>query len=336
MLLPMLDVAIGLIFIYSLIAVICSAVNEAIEAWLKVRATNLADGLRQMLNDEDLLKRLYAHPLISSLTPLTPPVLQSQIATTPKLGVIPTPTQLPSYIPSENFARALIDLLKTEMPAPQSIAAAAAAGAPAADFPAAIAAAPLPEAPRVTLSALALPMQTDLAQLQGAIELWFNNTMDRVSGWYKRRTQAFILGLGFAIALVLNIDTVALVKTLAQNDEARSALAQAALDHSAAQTATASAIKPADNADVLKDALEASKRARAETANLIAKLEQSRLPIGWSSADELGDFLSCVNKLLGLLLTTFAISLGADFWFGILNKFVSIRSSLKPDDKPRP
>jgi hypothetical protein len=43
-----------------------------------------------------------------------------------------------------------------------------------------------------------------------------------------------------------------------------------------------------------------------------------------------------LNKLAGLALTTFAVSLGAPFWFDLLNKFMNIRSAGKaPDEKSK-
>ena len=43
---------------------------------------------------------------------------------------------------------------------------------------------------------------------------------------------------------------------------------------------------------------------------------------------------STPRKWLGFLITAFAISLGAPFWFDLLNKFINLRvSGAKPDDK---
>ena len=39
------------------------------------------------------------------------------------------------------------------------------------------------------------------------------------------------------------------------------------------------------------------------------------------------------TKALGLLLTAFAISQGAPFWFDLLNKIIVIRSTVKPREK---
>jgi hypothetical protein len=42
-----------------------------------------------------------------------------------------------------------------------------------------------------------------------------------------------------------------------------------------------------------------------------------------------------VTKIVGLLLTVLAISLGAPFWFDLLNKFMVVRSTVKPREKSR-
>ena len=48
-----LDVAIGMIFVYLLLSLICSAAHEMIEYWLKKRASDLERGVRELLTTED-------------------------------------------------------------------------------------------------------------------------------------------------------------------------------------------------------------------------------------------------------------------------------------------
>src|SRR5256885_15608196 len=70
LILDMLDVTIGLIFIFLLLSLICSALNELFEAKLKKRASDLEKGIRTLLNDANgtgLTQKLYDHALISSL-----------------------------------------------------------------------------------------------------------------------------------------------------------------------------------------------------------------------------------------------------------------------------
>jgi hypothetical protein len=61
------------------------------------------------------------------------------------------------------------------------------------------------------------------------------------------------------------------------------------------------------------------------------------LPIGWSSAEIPPNGASSwlwLTKVAGWLLTALALSLGAPFWFDLLNKLVNIRHGMtKPEVK---
>jgi len=66
----MLEVAIGIIFVYLLISIICTAIREGIAAWLKTRAAFLEYGIRELLHDkkaEGIARSFYEHPFIYSL-----------------------------------------------------------------------------------------------------------------------------------------------------------------------------------------------------------------------------------------------------------------------------
>ena len=90
------DVIIGLVFIYILLSIICSGLTEFIVGkLLSLRSKNLQQALISMLSDEKLLKEFNEHPLIKGLT---------------------KPGENPSYIPSDIFARALLDILNLENP----------------------------------------------------------------------------------------------------------------------------------------------------------------------------------------------------------------------------
>jgi hypothetical protein len=95
-----IDIAIGMVFIYLLLSLICSAANEIIERYSRRRARDLENGLKEMLlnvdGTGDLVKRLYEHPLVYSLF---------------AKPYSPAAKTLPSYIPARNFALALMDLV---------------------------------------------------------------------------------------------------------------------------------------------------------------------------------------------------------------------------------
>ena len=109
-----IDVAIGMIFIYLLLSLMCSAANEIIELMLKKRAIDLERGIRELLcpgtesGTNDIVQKLYNHALINNLFGGT--YEDSRIGSGLRRLVR---TQLPSYIPARNFALALMDLVGT-------------------------------------------------------------------------------------------------------------------------------------------------------------------------------------------------------------------------------
>src|SRR5215211_9020344 len=65
-----LDVAIGLVFVYLLLSLICSAITEGIARVFAMRSGTLKEGIRNLLSgpgDVDYAQKLYDHPLISGL-----------------------------------------------------------------------------------------------------------------------------------------------------------------------------------------------------------------------------------------------------------------------------
>src|ERR1700680_504146 len=107
--LDMLDVGIGLAFLYLMMSLVCSAAVEILESALHYRASDLETGIRELLNhDSSLTEALYNHPLISSL------YRGSYAALKPGEGLwkrFVARWRLPSYIPSRNFSLALIQLV---------------------------------------------------------------------------------------------------------------------------------------------------------------------------------------------------------------------------------
>lgn len=331
----MLNVAIGIIFIYLLLSLISTAVNEIIENFLKARATNLERGIRELLQSKpgegeaDLTKLLYNHPLVNSL-------YKGQHATGKR--------NLPSYIPAANFASALVNLILTNnissrAATPDMLPGAAGYRVAAVqDMPITVSAlrSALITWPysgtRQALISLAAGAGDNMGVVMKNIEAWFNSSMDRTSGWYKRHVQRILIVIGFVIAGALNADSIAIFKSLTNNPPLRNALVAASQEYAKAA--------PGD-----KDAL--SPQARVE--GNIKQIDALQLPVGWmwkpdnnavsnyALAIPTGHgvelFWNIVLKVLGLALTGLAISLGAPFWFDTLNKVMVIRSTVKPHEK---
>jgi len=96
-----LDVAIGLVFIFLLVSLLVSAAAEMISGWLKWRSVYLWDGLEKLLQSREARNELYEHPLIKGLTKVN-------VAAADWAGG----RNGPSYIPSRTFALALVDILR--------------------------------------------------------------------------------------------------------------------------------------------------------------------------------------------------------------------------------
>jgi hypothetical protein len=64
--------------------------------------------------------------------------------------------------------------------------------------------------------------------LRKNVEDWYNDAMDRASGWYKRKTQGILLVLGLVIAIVFNADTLMLARAFWADPNLRASVATAA------------------------------------------------------------------------------------------------------------
>src|SRR6478736_6707904 len=177
-----LDLAIGMIVVFLLVSTLCSALREAIEALLKTRAAYLEKAIRQMLDDKDgdkLTKSLFEHPLLSGL------MTESYLPKPAKkaLWFLANGRGLPSYVPASSFAKALLDMAAHGDDGTQG-----SGGAMTVESLRARLNDPnCPMSPRVRRALLhALDTASgDLAQARKNVEDWFNDSMNRVSGWYK-------------------------------------------------------------------------------------------------------------------------------------------------------
>lgn len=328
-----IEVAIGLTFVFLLLSLISSAIVEIIESVLKNRATDLERGIRELFNQEgggNLAAEFYNHPMINGLFR----GLYTRANTT-SIGILDylTPTNLPSYIPARNFANALMDII-LHPPVETNIVrddspAASSGTVPTLDAP------PLPasmEAVRLgikrnfektqvgrALRTLAEQAGNDLNTMRTSIETWFDGSMDRVSGNYKRRTQWILFLLGLLLAISLNANTITIARRLSTDSTLRSVVVAQA----GAFTADPNALKP----DFERDK---------------KQLDSLGLPLGWSGGIDFINPLTNPNfnlwahvllPWIGWLLTAGAISLGAPFWFDLLNKFMVIRATVKPHEK---
>jgi hypothetical protein len=187
-----LEVAIGLIFCYASVALIASSVYEAIASWLDLRSKTLLCGLTSLLNaksgsGEELLLSIYndalAHPTGGGLA-----------------ATIEDVKNKPAYIPSKNFAMALIHSIQQAPGNFENLRA---------DIDAME-----DEQLRNLLQSLHQKVNGNIHRFQHELAIWFDAGMGRVSGAYKKQSQMWCFIIALILVVVFNIDSVQLFKTL--------------------------------------------------------------------------------------------------------------------------
>lgn len=276
------EVALGLLFIYLLLSLVCSALNEMLAGWLSMRAKNLEQGIRNILDDPEgsaLARELYQHPLVKALGK-------------------DRGARKPSYLPARVFSTALLDVLEisSKEEGPKRFAQMRQAVERLQS-----------EELKKSLGTLLDEAEGNLLEFRGKLEGWFDDAMDRVSGWYKRKVQLVLLALAAVLTIGLNADTLEIGGALLRDDAARAALVAGA-ERFAADRGEDGTAEPVE-----------------ELERLSQEIQRSRMPLGWTGWPE--GFGGWLGKIAGLVLTVFAVSLGAPFWFDLLNKISSLRAS---------
>jgi hypothetical protein len=299
--LPILDVAIGICFIYLLLGLICSTVNEMISGWLGTRARFLEKGIGRLLGNDALKQAVYGHPLIRTLA-------------------ADDGAARPSYIPAERFISALTDVLTGPGKSASDLAALKLGLAAAGN-----------EQLNQALTALLDRPGMDAAAARVRLEKWFDDGMARVTGWYKRDAQRNALILACLITVVLNADTARIARTLWTSPTASAVVVeQAKARAERARPESPDPQTPAANAPANAPVQALTDQEQALLGQLTGWSSDQRPPggnvFGWLWA-----ILRC--HLIGWILTAIAVSLGAPFWFDTLNRFINIRSSGQPPAK---
>jgi hypothetical protein len=314
-----LDTGIGLILVFILFSTICAAIREGIESFLKTRASYLERGIRELLRGDQegspvLSDDFFKHPLIFSL--FTGDYHPTKKTGNP--GVFSRGKNLPSYIPSRNFALALMDMAargvtkEDESIDVSRIISLDAIRTGLSDIK-------NTQVQKVLLTAIDTS-QGDLNKVQANLEAWYNSGMDRVAGWYKRSTQLIIFVVALLAAVTLNVNTIHIADYLLRNDTARALIVQQA-------------------GNLQKGAEFTELNYRKAKSNL----DQIGLPIGWNTGLEFvskkelmksaGLWQYLFSPFIGWFITALAATLGAPFWFDLLNKIMVIRSTVKPHEK---
>lgn len=269
-----LEAAVGVASVYLILAMFCSTVNEWVAHALDARAQNLRRALASLFHGQllteglDFLSAFYFHPVVRG---------QSRSG------------EHFSYLPSRAFSAAVIDLATSHMEGSVTFH----------DLETGISKLPPGPVRRVLLT-LIQNAGGDLERAQANIENWFNDAMERASGWYRRRAQVWNLVLALLVTVATNADTLHLLQRFWSEPALRAASSGTLAGTLAAGTLGAATLR--DLAPVL----------------------------GWTPDMFRSSPLEWASRVAGWLLTIVAVSLGAPFWFDILNRTVNLRNAGRP------
>jgi len=301
-----LEVAIGVVFLFLLLAVIVSTVTEFISQLFAMRSRMLHGALATTLFDEDTRDELYAHPLIKALSKKGP--LADRLKR----------PALPSYLPSDLVAKAILS--NVSLREEGGTVRITATGALATN----------PELMKVIASAgnKFAPAAERAASLEHDLAAWFDASMDRVSGWYKRRAKSIVLAVTILIVIGANADVFRFAQALSVNPSARDAIVAAAgqvtTPASPAPGAAASPVAALPTAQQARAALATLDYGIGWDGSLSDKADPRHPPAGIGDVVD-ASFLGA--HVPGWFFSIIAVSLGAPFWFNLLGELLALRST---------
>lgn len=301
----LVDVAIGLSLVYLGASLFVTIVNEYAAQLFELRAKQLTADLKKLIDGEQAIKVLKANPAFK-------PFFDA--------GGIGG-----SYVDTKVLAQQLIGGLRTG----------AAGVATMKDLISAVKAMADSEVKKQLL-ALSQVATDNVDKFVEGVSGWIDRSLTMMGEAYKKRAQIYSFCIGLAIAAAFNLDTLGLATHLYRDKEAREAVA--ALGSDLVQKVSKETLEKCSKLsldDLRKEAT------CAGVNGLIEGLQRrnetlGKLPIGWP-AQSVGSFSRWLTVPPGWLLTALAISLGASFWFDLLNRLVNMRHGMrKPELEGKP
>ncbi len=328
-----LEVAVGLVFFFLFVSLICSAIGDKISEWLQWRAAFLEKGLREIVMRGDwqsnqefvvkTIKGIYSHPAIQAQyreagrigqvlqnMPVIKDTMKTLIPYMDKQPWVP-----PYWIPDGTFVLTLLDVL-----VPQS-----GEVAEVTTLRTALQSAPILKDTQLqkTLLTLINNGEKTVNEARANIETWFDSSMDQVTELYKRRMYAVALIIGIIVSVTLNVDTIVLANTLWRDPSLRASVAAAASKYASTQVSPSTQVPlPAIRQDLDSLNIPIGWRACPDcSANILGFIPQEWAPPAPWPFKASSDFSIVISlKIVGWLITGFAAAQGAPFWYDLLNK----------------
>lgn len=333
----LIEVIIGLIFIFLLVSIMVTVVNEIVATNLQFRGRLLQENIIKMLKDEQLAKegkclsdRFLEHPTIKNINEahgrLT---FLNRWFFTPKA----------SYISPRVFSTVVLDLLD---------------GYEGEEDPLKNAAGFVNNLPgdskiKEILVPFVVEADGDYKKLKSGLQAWFNETMVGVSDHYKRRNQYYVFTIGLIIAMVFNVDTIHIARELSKNPEQRLAVVSSAASYIDNEQSSFRHLQEIKNESPKGDpdikVLESHSKELQRLAREVVKNELTPtttvMGVGWDLSGPTPMYIvrnmikEAKYHWIGWILTALATSLGAPFWFDLLKRVVAVRTSLKPSTEKK-
>ena len=320
----MLEVAIGLVFSWLVLSAAASQAQELVNNLFQLRSVYLEKGILNILGDQTLVDKFFQHPVIQALCE------QDQ-----KTGKF----KKPAYIPAVKFSQAAFDVLVSpdelvvgSRLSPEQIRSGLKANTKAPDltdhlFP--------------DMENKVMTTEATIAYARANLEQQFDASMDRVTGWFKRNSQKLALGLGIALALVLNVDTVQIATQLWTQPTQRAMLVAQVGNGSASNQLTAPNGSAPDFTQLYKQAQNFSMPigwvTQAADCKQIGFLPGRATYPGFGGPNTgcqqivnlpgMNDPWGWLGKIFGIIVSGIAAAQGAPFWFNALSKLIGLKGS---------
>ena len=195
------------------------------------------------------------------------------------------------------------------------------------------------------------------SHLKQNIAVWYDDHMERVSGWYKVEIKKTLFFFGLLVSLVLNVDSFRLVNVLIKDGDLRNSLVKAgertvdaekiitkdsiAFKHDTTVFSVQDIQKILHQEKLTNDSINKAYISRVDSC--LSIIASYSLPIGWSKVFAPGIYFSggqystlqtvkgILFWLAGILVSSIALSFGAPFWFDVIASVVNIRrAGVKP------
>jgi hypothetical protein len=292
----LIETGIGLMLMFLVLSLFATAIIESISQFFALRARNLKRAVEALLSGQTTKTADGEEPLATAFAnhPLSKIADSMEVAR----SWFGSSKHGPSHIDKESFLSTL-----------RAVASGAQSLSDAIDK--------LPDGDvKKALSALRAQAIDTGAKLDEVVGKWFDSMMERASGVFQRWMRTLAIVVGFILALALNADTLEVGQKLAGDPAMRAAFV-----------------------DLAEKRVECQKRhgAGAKECDDPKKLwgEIKSFTVGWTQESLSQAFSSIGNvvlKFLGLLLTGFAVALGAPFWFDLLSKVLGMRIKASGED----